>query len=157
MASEATHSAHYIGKVLPGGHLEIPKAIIEKMDLKHGDEVAVAIQKIGSTERQASVPEQAHVLIEELIGTPKNLKEAVEALAVLATQMMSQKKQRRLSHLLWKNQDGIITTKEEKELDALVTEGQEATIRKAKAILALKHLGIDIVSDLEKSLKGKLH
>ncbi len=49
-----------------------------------------------------------------------------------------------------------ISTEEEKELDALVAEGQEATLCKAKAILALKHLGIDIVDDLEAKVKAKL-
>jgi hypothetical protein len=62
--------------------------------------------------------------------------------------MMPQKQQRRVSHLLWKNQDGTITTQEEAELDTLIAEGQQATLRKAKALLALKHLGIDIVSAL---------
>jgi hypothetical protein len=37
---------------------------------------------------------------------------------------------------------------EEAELDTLIAEGQQATLRKAKALLALKYLGIDIVSGL---------
>ncbi len=56
----------------------------------------------------------------------------------------------------WKNQDAIITTEEEKALDAFVAEGQEATLCKAKAILAMKYLGIDIVDDLEAKVKAKL-
>jgi hypothetical protein len=39
MASEVIQSTHYIGTVLPNGHLEIPETIIEQMGLKHGDEV----------------------------------------------------------------------------------------------------------------------
>lgn len=149
MASEVLQDTHYIGKVLPNGHLEIPRTVIEQMGLKHGDEVVVALQKVTSTAPQASIPEDVRLLIGEFVGPPKGLKETVTALTAIATQMMPPKKQRRLSHLLWKNQDGIITAKEEAELDALVAEGQEATLRKAKAILALKLLGIDIVPDLE--------
>jgi hypothetical protein len=63
--------------------------------------------------------------------------------------MMPHKQQRRLSHLLWKNQDGSITAKEEAELDTLIAEGQQGTLRKAKALLALKHLGIDMLPALE--------
>jgi hypothetical protein len=62
--------------------------------------------------------------------------------------MLPQKQQRRLTHLLWKNQDGTITAQEEQELDTLVTAGQHATLRKAKAIVALQRLGIDIIPAL---------
>jgi hypothetical protein len=106
-------------------------------------------------ETEVSISEETHSLIKELVGTKASLEEAVEALTIIATEMMPQKKQQRLSHLLWKNQDGAITTEEEKELDALIDEGQEGTIRKAKAILALKHLGIDIIPDLEAMVRGK--
>lgn len=106
-------------------------------------------------EAEVSISEETHPLIKELVGTKASLKEAVEALTFIATEMMPKKKQRRLSHLLWKNQDGTITAEEEKELDALVSLGQEGTIRKAKAILALKRLGIDIIPDLEARVKGK--
>jgi len=119
------------------------------MGLKHGDELEVALRKAESVETEVSIPEAARSLIEELVGAPKSLKEAVEALTFIATEMAPPKKQQRMSHLLWKNQDGTITAEEEKELDALISEGQQQTIRKAKAILALKHLGIDIVADLE--------
>jgi hypothetical protein len=68
--------------------------------------------------------------------------------------MMPQKQQRRVSHLLWKNQEGRITAKEEKELDTLVAAGQQATLRKAKALLALKHLGIDILPALEARVRS---
>ena len=149
MASEVVQSTHYIGKVLPDGRLEIPQTIFEQMGLKHGDEVKVALQRATSVETEVSIPEEVHSLIEELIGTPGNLQETVEALIPIATEMMPEKKQRRLSHLLWKNQDGTITTEQEKELDALVFEGQEGTIRRAKAILALKQLGIDIIPELK--------
>ena len=46
MASEATLHTHYLGKVLPNGHLEIPKTVVESMDLKDGDEVVVALHKV---------------------------------------------------------------------------------------------------------------
>jgi hypothetical protein len=62
--------------------------------------------------------------------------------------MMPTGKQRHLSQLLWKNQDGTISAGEEQELDVLLKEGQEGTVRKAKAILALRQLGIDILPDL---------
>lgn len=153
MTSEIAQNTPYIGKVLTDGHLEIPKTIIEQMGLKHGDEVEIAIRKVISPE--VSISEETHSLIKELVGTKASLKEAVEALTFIATEMMPQKKQRRLSHLLWKNQDGTITAEEEKELDALIDEGQEGTIRKAKAILALKQLGIDIIPDLEARVRGK--
>jgi len=119
------------------------------MGLKHGDELEVALRKAESVETEVSIPEEARSLIEELVGAPKSLKEAVEALTFIATEMATPEKQQRLSDLLWNNQDGTITAEEEKELDALISEGQHHTIRKAKAILALKHLGIDIVPDLE--------
>jgi hypothetical protein len=57
---------------------------------------------------------------------------------------------------LWKNQAGEITPEEEKELDELVTEGEEGTIRKAKAILALQRLGVDIVPELEARVRSTL-
>ena len=145
MASEGIQSSHYIGKILPNGHLEIPQTVFEQMGLKDGDEVEVALSVATSVETEVSIPEETRALIKELAGTPRSLKEAVEALTFIATEMMPPKKQQRLSDLLWKNQDGIITAEEEKELDALVSEEQEGTIRKAKAILALKHLGIDII------------
>jgi bifunctional DNA-binding transcriptional regulator/antitoxin component of YhaV-PrlF toxin-antitoxin module len=149
MASEGIQSSHYIGKVLPDGHISIPLTVFEQMGLKHGDELEVALRKAESVETEVSIPEEARSLIEELVGAPKSLKEAVEALTFIATEMAPPKKQQRMSHLLWKNQDGTITAEEEKELDALISEGQQQTIRKAKAILTLKHLGIDIVADLE--------
>ena len=155
MASEVVQSTHYIGKVLPNGHLEIPQTVFEQMGLKHGDEVKIALRKATSVETEVSILEGTRSLIEELVGTPRSLKETVETLTLIATEMMPPKKQQRLSHLLWNNQDGTITAEEEKELDALISEGQEGTIRKAKAILALRHLGIDIIPDLEARVKGK--
>jgi antitoxin component of MazEF toxin-antitoxin module len=149
MASEIVQSTYCIGNVLPDGHLKIPKTIVEQMGLKLGDKVEVALRKTTSMETEVSIPEETRLLIQELVGTPRSLRETVEALTLIATAMMSHKKQRRLSHLLWKNQEGAITAKEEQELDVLIVEGQEATLRKAKAILALKHLGIDIIPDLE--------
>src|SRR5215510_2321867 len=151
MASEATLKTHYIGKVLPNGHLEIPQTVVESMDLKDGDEVVVALHKVTAG---VSVPAEMQTLIQELVGTPSNLQETVEALTTIATEMMPQKQQRRLSCLLWKNQDGTITAKEEAELDTLVTEGQQGTLRKAKALLALKHLGIDMLPALEARVKS---
>ena len=147
MATETCRNTHYIGKVLPNGYLEIPKTIVEHMGLKNGDEVVVALHKV--TAVGVFLPAEAQTLIQELVGTPSSLKETVEALTTIATEMMSHKQQRRLSHLLWKNQDGVITAKEEAELDTLVAAGQQATLRKAKALLALKHLGIDIMPVLE--------
>jgi hypothetical protein len=152
MASDATLNTHYIGKVLPNGHLEIPKTVVESMDLKDGDEVVVALRKV--TAAGVSVPAEMQTLVQELVGTPSNLRETVEALTTIATEMMPQKQQRRLSRLLWKNQDGTITTKEEAELDTLVTEGQQSTLRKAKALLALKHLGIDMLPTLEARVRS---
>ena len=152
MASDATLNTHYIGKVLPNGHLEIPKTVVASMDLKDGDEVVVALHKV--TAAEMSVPAEMQTLIQELVGTPSNLQETVEALTTIATEMMPQKQQRRLSCLLWKNQDGTISAKEEAELDTLVTEGQQGTLRKAKALLALKHLGIDILPTLEARVRS---
>jgi hypothetical protein len=152
MASEAALHTHYIGKILPNGHIEIPQTIVEHMGLKNGDEVVVALHKV--TAVGVSLPAEAQMLIQELVGTPSSLKETVEALTTIATEMMPQKQQRRLSHLLWKNQDGVITAKEEEELDTLVAAGQQATLRKAKALVALKHLGIDIMPTLEARVKA---
>lgn len=152
MASEAALHTHCIGKVLPDGHLEIPKAIVEHLGLKHGDEVVVALHKV--TAAGASPPAEAQTLIQELVGTPGSLQETVEALTTIATAMMPPKQQRRLSHLLWKNQDGVITAKEEAELDTLVAAGQQATLRKAKALLALKQLGIDMLPALEARVRS---
>jgi hypothetical protein len=152
MASEAALHTHYIGKVLPDGYLEIPRTIVEYMGLKNGDEVVVALHKV--TAAGVALPAEAQTLIQELVGTPSSLKETVEALTTIATEMMPQKQQRRLSHLLWKNQDGVITTKEEAELDTLVAAGQQATLRKAKALLALKHLGIDMLPALEARVRS---
>src|SRR6266849_5217373 len=132
MASEAALNAHYIGKVLPNGHLEIPQTVVEHMGLQDGDEVVVALQKV--TAAGISVPAEAQTLIQELVGTPSSLKETVEALTTIATAMMPHKQQRRVSHLLWKNQDGTITRQEEAELDTLIAQGQQATLRKAKAL-----------------------
>src|SRR5262245_44220588 len=109
---------HYIGKVLPNGHLEIPKTVVESMDLKDGDEVVVALHKV--TVAGVSVPAGIQTIVQELVGTPSNLQEIVEAFTTIPTKMMPQKQQRRLSRLLWKNQDGTITAKEEAELDTLV-------------------------------------
>ena len=145
MAAEVAQNTLYIGKVRSDGHLEIPQLVFEQMGLKHGDEVEVALRKATSVETEVSIPAETRFLIEELIGTPGSLKETVEVLTIIATEMMPKEKQRRLSHLLWKNQDGTIIAEEEKEMDELVSEGQRGTIRKAKAILALKHLGIDII------------
>ena len=147
MASEATLNTHYIGKVLPNGYLEIPKTVVESMGLKDGDEVVVALHKV--TAAGVSVPAEVQTLMQELVGTPSNLQETVEALTTMATEMMPHKQQRRVSRLLWKNQDGTITAKEEAELDTLVAEGQQGTLRKAKALVALKHLGIDMLPALE--------
>ena len=121
------------------------------MGLKDGDEVVVALQKV--TAAGVSVPAEAQTLIQELVGTPSSLQETVEALTTIATEMMPQKQQRRVSHLLWKNQDGIITAKEEAELDTLMAAGQQGTLRKAQALLALKHLGIDILPALEAKVR----
>ena len=52
------------------------------------------------------------------------------------------------------NQDGTITAQEEAELDTLVAEGQQGTLRKAKALLALKHLGIDMLPALEATVRS---
>jgi len=152
MASDATLNTHYIGKVLPNGHLEIPKTVVESMDLQDGDEVVVALHKVTAT--GVSIPAEMQTLVQELVGTPSNLRETVEALTTIATEMMPPKQQKRLSRLLWKNQDGTITTKEEAELDTLVTEGQQNTLRKAKALLALKHLGIDMLPTLEARVRS---
>ena len=152
MASEATLRTHYIGKVLPNGHLEIPKPVVESMGLKDGDEVVVALHKV--TAAGVSVPAEAQTLIQELVGTPGSLQANVESLTTIATEMMPHKQQRRVSHLLWKNQDGTITAKEEAELDLLIAEGQQGTLRKAKALLALKHLGIDILPALEARVRS---
>jgi len=159
MASEEIQSSHYIGKVLPDGHLEIPQTVFEQMGLSSGDEVEVALRKAKAVETEVFIPEETRALIKELVGAPKSLKEMIEALTIIATEMAPSKKQQSLSDLLGKfdtatpaegkNQDGTITAEEEKELDALISEGQQQTIRKAKAILALKHLGIDIVADFE--------
>jgi hypothetical protein len=152
MASEATLHTHYIGKVLPNGHLEIPQTVVESMGLQDGDEVVVALHKV--TAAGISVPAEAQTLIQELVGTPGSLQATVEALTTIATEMMPHKQQRRVSHLLWKNQDGSLTAKEEAELDTLVAEGQQGTLRKAKALLALKHLGIDMLPALEARVRS---
>jgi hypothetical protein len=152
MASEATLHTHYLGKVLPHGHLEIPPTVVASMGLKDGDEVVVALYKV--TVAGGSVPAEVQTLMQELVGRPNNLQETVEALTTIATEMMPQKQQRRLSHLLWKNQDDTITAQEEAELDTLVAEGQQGTLRKAKALLALKHLGIDILPALEARVRS---
>jgi antitoxin component of MazEF toxin-antitoxin module len=152
MASAATLTTHYLGKVLPNGHLEIPKTVVESMGLKDGDEVVVALHKV--TAAGVAVPAEAQTLIQELVGTPSSLQETVEALTAIATEMMPQKQQRRLSHLLWKNQDGRITAKEEAELDTLIAAGQQGTLRKAKALLVLKYLGIDILPALEAKVRS---
>ena len=152
MASEASLHTHYLGKVLPNGHLEIPQTVVEAMGLKDGDEVVVALHKV--TAAEMSVPAEVQTLMQELVGTSGNLQETVEALATIVTEMIPQKQQRRLSHLLWKNQDGIITAKEEEELDTLIAEGQQGTLRKAKALLALKHLGINMLPALEARVRS---
>ena len=152
MASEATLHTHYIGKVLPDGHLEIPKTIVEHLGLKNGDEVVVALHKVPAA--GVSLSAEAQTLMQELVGMPGSLQATVEALTTITTEMMPPKQQRRLSHLLWKNQDGTITAKEEEELDTLVAEGQQGTLRKAKALLALKHLGIDILPALEARVRS---
>ena len=152
MASEATLHTHYLGKVLPNGHIEIPKTVVESMGLKDGDEVVVALHKV--TAAGVSVPAEAQTLMQELVGTPSSLQDTVEALTTIATEMMPHKQQRRVSHLLWKNQDGSLTAKEEAELDTLVAEGQQGTLRKAKALLALKYLGIDILPALEARVRS---
>jgi antitoxin component of MazEF toxin-antitoxin module len=152
MASEATFHMHYLGKILPNGHLEIPKTVVESMGLKDGDEVVVALHKV--TAAGVSVPAEVQTLMQELVGTPSNLQETVEALTTMATEMMPHKQQRRVSRLLWKNQDGTITAKEEAELDTLVAEGQQGTLRKAKALVALKHLGIDMLPALEARVRS---
>src|SRR5262245_24083309 len=152
MASETGRNTHYIGKVLPNGYLEIPKTVVEHMVLKNGDEVVVALHK--ATAAGASLPAEARTLIQELVGTRSSLKETVEALTTIATEMMPPKQQRRLSHLLWKNQDGVITAKEEVQLHTLVAAGQKATMRKDKALVALKHLGIDSMSVLEAQVRS---
>ena len=152
MASEATLHTQYIGKVLPNGHLEIPKIVVESMGLQDGDEVVVALHKV--TAAGVSVPAEVQTLMQELVGTPSSLQDTVEALTTIATEMMPQKQQRRLSHLLWKNQDGTITAREEEELDTLIAEGQQATLRKARALLALKHLGIEIIPALEAGVRS---
>ena len=152
MASEGTLHTHCIGKVLSNGHLELPKTVVESMGLKDGDEVVVDLHKV--TAAGVSVAAEAQTLMQELVGTPSSLKETVEALTEIATEMMPQKQQRRVSHLLWKNQEGRTTAKEEKELDTLVAAGQQATLRKAKALLALKHLGIDILPALEARVRS---
>ena len=152
MTSEAALHTQYIGKVLPNGSLEIPQNIVAHLGLKNGDEVMVALHKV--TAAGVSLPAEAQTLIQELVGTPSSLQETVEALATMAMEMMPPKQQKRLSHLLWKNQDGVITAKEEAELDTLVTEGQQATLRKAKALLALKQLGIDILPVLETRVRS---
>ena len=99
MASAATLHTHYLGKVLPNGHLEIPKTVVESMGLKDGDEVVVALHKV--TAAGVAVPAEAQTLIQELVGTPSSLQETVEALTTIATEMMPRKQQRRVSHLLW--------------------------------------------------------
>ncbi|MDI6792326.1 MAG: hypothetical protein QME81_05590 [bacterium] len=142
-------NTYCIGEVLKDGHLSIPQTIFNQIGLKHGDFVEVALRKATSMETEVFIPEKATSLMKELVGTPGSLKEAAESLTIIATEMVSSNKQQRLSDLLWKNQDGAIAAEEEKELDALLSEGQEGIIRKAKAILALKHIGIDIVPDLE--------
>ena len=152
MASEAALNTHYIGTVLPNGHLEIPQTVVESMGLKDGDEVVVALHKV--TVAGVSEPAEAQTLIQELVGTPGSLQATVEALTTIATEMMPHKQQRRVSHLLWKNQDGIITAKEEEELDTLIAAGQQGTLRKAKALLALKHLGIDMLPALEARVRS---
>ena len=152
MASEATLHTHDLGKVLPNGHLEIPQTVVESMGLKDGDEVVVALHKVIAA--GVSVPAEAQTLMQELVGTPGSQQETVEALTTIATEMMPPKQQSRLSRLLWKNQDGVITAKEEAELDTLVAAGQQATLRKSKALLALKYLGIDIMPALEARVRG---
>jgi hypothetical protein len=122
------------------------------MGLKDGDEVVVALHKV--TAAGVSVPAEVQTLMQELVGTPSNLQETVEALTTIATEMMPHKQQRRVSRLLWKNQDGTITAKEEAELDTLVAEGQQGTLRKAKALVALKHLGIDMLPALEARVRS---
>jgi hypothetical protein len=84
--------------VLPNGHLEIPQTVVESMDLKDGDKVVVALHKV--TAAEVSVPAEMQTLVQELVGAPSNLQETVEALSTIATEMMPQKQQRRLSRLL---------------------------------------------------------
>jgi antitoxin component of MazEF toxin-antitoxin module len=148
MASQAARNTQYVGKVLADGHLEIPKTIVAQLGLQQGDEVVVALQKVTSRAPETLLREETQTLIQELIGTPGSLEETVAALTAVATEMLPQKQQRRLTHLLWKNQDGTLTAQEEQALDTLVAEGQHATLRKAKAIVALQRLGIDIIPDL---------
>jgi hypothetical protein len=116
--------------------------------LQQGDEVVVALQKVTSRAPETPLREETQTLIQDLVGTPGSLEETVAALTAVATEMMPHKQQRRVTHLLWKNQDGTITAQEEQEPDTLVTAGQHATLRKARAIVALQRLGIDIIPDL---------
>lgn len=148
----------YMGKALRNGHLSLPKTALQKLGLRQGDVIEVVLRPVeaapADTERE--VPEAVRSLVEELVGPQPSRERAVEALTRVAVQMLLPRKQRRLSHLLWKNQAGEITPEEEKELDELVTEGEEGTIRKAKAILALQRLGVDIVPELEARVRSTL-
>src|SRR5438034_1990539 len=65
MASEATLNTHYLGKVLPNGHIEIPQTVVESMGLQDGDEVVVALHKV--TAAEIAVPAEVQMLMQELV------------------------------------------------------------------------------------------
>jgi len=137
-------STCYTGKVLSDGHLSLPSSVTKELRLQHGEEVEVVLRKADAA--GPAVSSDIDSILEELIGPQSSRVTAIGKLTRAAKKMLASKKQRRLSHLLWENQGGTISAKEAKELDSLLAEEREGMVRKAKAIWALKQLGVDITT-----------
>ena len=152
IARSAAQQTVYTGKVLQDGHLSLPKMVQRKLGLQQGDAIRVLLRPVeaASIQSKRELPDSVRAQVEELVGPQPTRQQAVAGLVKVAHHLLPPRKQRRLSHLLWKNQAGEITREEEKELDELIAEGEQGTIRKAKAILALRQLGVDIVPELQR-------
>jgi hypothetical protein len=110
-------------------------------DLKQGPTEKSLLEMLG----QVGVsPEQIERVCEQLRQRGQVTPALLNALNKIAAAQSSPAEQQRISKLLVKNCEGIITGTEQEELRRLVRAGERMNLKKAGALVALKNLTGDL-------------
>ena len=142
------------------GHVALPEAMRETLGLRAGSRLELTVHRVlpsreeleAELVRAVESPEtsvdQLKALARELQSCAVPSPRLMQKLEAIARAVMPPSRQRRLTRLLRRNEDGTITQQERQLLEALVREGQIRNIPRANAALVLKWLGTDLFPNL---------
>jgi len=136
-------------KLLEDGHLALPKSVQKALGLRVGEPVELVVRKVlpsvaflektlmSAINNPDTPPEQIEQLIEQLTAQASPGQCLLQAVKAVADSKLPASKQRVLTRLLNKNSAGTLTNRDKQQLDALISEVELGTLRKAHGGYAL--------------------